>query len=131
MILLCSLSTSYILFRDTILYSHNNFTIEEVYDVLFPKEKMNNPFGYEGQWEALLFMVVMRGVDWNLISIIRFINIARRSGTLKRIAISCKIKKNWLQIRTKGNKNFRWNQCCRELFEWGRTFDYFWWRFQT
>ena len=38
--LLCSLPSSYITFRDTILYSRDTFTLDEVYDALYSKEKM-------------------------------------------------------------------------------------------
>jgi hypothetical protein len=40
LLLLCSLPTSYINFRDTILYSHNELTVAEVYEALTTKEKM-------------------------------------------------------------------------------------------
>ena len=36
--LLCSLSSLYMTFRDTILYSHEPLTIEEVYEALISKE---------------------------------------------------------------------------------------------
>ncbi|XP_022872967.1 uncharacterized protein LOC111391918 [Olea europaea var. sylvestris] len=37
---LCSLPSSFSSFRDTILYSRDTLTIEEVYDAMFSKEKM-------------------------------------------------------------------------------------------
>ena len=40
LILLCSLPASYATFRDTILYSRDTLTLDEVYDALFSKEKM-------------------------------------------------------------------------------------------
>ncbi|CAI9765006.1 unnamed protein product [Fraxinus pennsylvanica] len=42
LILLCLLPTSFSSLRDTILYSHDTFTIEEVYDALYSKEKMKH-----------------------------------------------------------------------------------------
>lgn len=50
LILLCLLSTS---FRDTILYSRDTLTMEEVYDALFSKKKM----------KALLLTVVL---EWQI-----------------------------------------------------------------
>lgn len=41
LILLCSLPTSYSGFRDTILYSHDTITIQEVYDSLYSKVKID------------------------------------------------------------------------------------------
>ena len=41
LILLCSLPTSFATFRDTILYSRDSLTLDEVYDALFSKEKMD------------------------------------------------------------------------------------------
>ena len=38
--LLCSLPNLYAIFRDTILYSHDTLTLNEVYEALFSKEKM-------------------------------------------------------------------------------------------
>jgi len=40
LILLCSLPNSYSNIRDTILYSHDSLTLNEVYYVLYSKEKM-------------------------------------------------------------------------------------------
>ena len=40
MILLCSSSSSYATFRDTILYSCDTLTLEEVFDALFSKKNM-------------------------------------------------------------------------------------------
>ena len=40
LILLCSMPSSYAIFRDTILYSRDTLTLDEVYDVLFSNEKM-------------------------------------------------------------------------------------------
>ena len=40
LILLYSLPTSFATFRDTILYSRDSLTLDEVYDALFSKEKM-------------------------------------------------------------------------------------------
>jgi hypothetical protein len=40
LLLMCSLPTSYNNFRDTILYSHDELTMAEVYEALTPKEKM-------------------------------------------------------------------------------------------
>ena len=40
LILLCSLPSLYTTFRDTILYSHDTLTLEEVFDALYSKEKM-------------------------------------------------------------------------------------------
>jgi hypothetical protein len=40
LLLMCSLPTSYNNFRDTILYSHDELTMAEVYEALTPKENM-------------------------------------------------------------------------------------------
>ena len=40
LILLCSLPSSYSNFRDTILYSHDTLTLNEVYEALHAKEKV-------------------------------------------------------------------------------------------
>ena len=40
LILLCLLSSSYVTFRDIILYSRDTLTLKEVFDALFSKEKM-------------------------------------------------------------------------------------------
>ena len=40
LMLLCSLPVSYFTFRDTILYSRETLTLNEVYEALFSKEKM-------------------------------------------------------------------------------------------
>ena len=42
LMLLCSLPNSYATFRDTILYSRDTLTLNEVYEALFSKEKMKN-----------------------------------------------------------------------------------------
>ena len=42
LILLCSLPSSYSGFRDTILYSHDTITIQEVYDSLYSKVKIDH-----------------------------------------------------------------------------------------
>ena len=41
LILLCSLLVPYATFRDAILYSRDTLTLNEVYEALFSKEKMN------------------------------------------------------------------------------------------
>ena len=41
LMLLCSLPNSYANFKDTILYSHDTLTLNEVYEALFSKKKMN------------------------------------------------------------------------------------------
>lgn len=54
LILLCSLPSSYATFRDTILYSCDTLTLDEVFDALFSKEKMKQLVsGYEAQGEGL------------------------------------------------------------------------------
>lgn len=42
LILLCSLPSSYMTFRDIILYSYDTLTIDEVYDALLSKKKMKH-----------------------------------------------------------------------------------------
>ena len=48
LILLCSLPSSYATFRDTILYSRDSLTLEEVYEALHSKEKMKSMVSIEG-----------------------------------------------------------------------------------
>lgn len=55
LILLCSLHTSYMSFRDTILYSHDTFNVKEVYDALFSKKKMKLLIGSKTHGEGLAF----------------------------------------------------------------------------
>lgn len=45
LILLCSLSSSYASFRDTILYSRDTLTIDEVYDAFHSKKKLKHLVG--------------------------------------------------------------------------------------
>ena len=54
LILLCSLSQSFCTFMDTIIYSRENLSLEEVYTALSSKEKMKeiNP-GHEPKAEGL------------------------------------------------------------------------------
>ena len=47
LILLCSLRSSYSNFRDTILYSHDTLTLNEVYEALHAKEKMKEMLSAE------------------------------------------------------------------------------------
>ena len=55
LILLCSLPTSFATFRDTILYSRDSLTLDEVYDALFSKEKMDKlVVGSETKAEGLV-----------------------------------------------------------------------------
>ena len=55
LILLCLLPSSYVTFRDTILYSHDTLTLEEVFDALFSREKMKPLIvGFEAQTEGLV-----------------------------------------------------------------------------
>ncbi|GJW03442.1 retrotransposon protein, putative, ty1-copia subclass [Tanacetum coccineum] len=48
LILLCSLPSPYSNFRDTILYSHDTLTLQEVYEALHAKEKMKDMVSTEG-----------------------------------------------------------------------------------
>jgi len=48
LILLCSLSGSYANFRDTILYSRDTLTMNDVYEALQAKEKMKQMVSFEG-----------------------------------------------------------------------------------
>jgi len=47
LILLCSLSGSYANFRDTILYSRDTLTMNDVYEALQAKEKMKQMVYFE------------------------------------------------------------------------------------
>jgi hypothetical protein len=56
LILLCSLPSSYSNFRDTILYSRDTLTLNEVYEALQAKEKMKqmvSPESLNSQGEGL------------------------------------------------------------------------------
>ena len=54
-ILLCSFLSSFTNFRDTILYSCNTLTLDEVYDALFTKKKMMHlVVGSKAQVEDLM-----------------------------------------------------------------------------
>ena len=48
LILLCSLPSSFANFRDTLLYSHDTLTLDEVYEALHAKEKMKQMVSSEG-----------------------------------------------------------------------------------
>ena len=55
LILLCSLLSSFTTFRDTILYSHETLTLEEVYEALCSKETMKQLVnGFEEKAEGLI-----------------------------------------------------------------------------
>ena len=55
LILMCSLPFSYVTFRDTILYSRDTLTLDEVSDALLSKEKMKQlVVGSEAQAEGLV-----------------------------------------------------------------------------
>ena len=54
LILLYSFPVSYVTFRDTILYSRDTLTLNEVYEALFSKEKMKQLIaGLEAQGDTL------------------------------------------------------------------------------
>ena len=56
LILLCSLPPSYSTFRDTILYSYESLTVDEVYDSLTSYDKMKHlVVGFDFQGEDLIF----------------------------------------------------------------------------
>ena len=58
LILLCSLPSSYLNFRDTILYSRDTLTLEEVYEFLRSKETMKQLVnGSEAKAEGLVVRV--------------------------------------------------------------------------
>lgn len=65
LILLCSLPPSYMTSRDTILYSRDTLTVEEVYDVLLSKEKIRHLSGRFGN-HAKGLVVRRRNQDRNL-----------------------------------------------------------------
>lgn len=91
LILSCSLPASFTSFRGTILYSRDTLTIEDAYDVLFSKEKMNHLIGFEVRdGEVLLFMVIGEEVSRCQISVIKFVIIVRRNDTLRGIATNCR-----------------------------------------
>jgi len=48
LIFLCSLPSSFTNFRDTLLYSHDTLTLDEVYEALQAKEKMKQMVSSEG-----------------------------------------------------------------------------------
>ena len=48
LMLLCSLPSSYTNFRDTILYSRDTLTLNEVYEALHSKEKMKQMVSHDG-----------------------------------------------------------------------------------
>ena len=54
LMLLCSLPNSYATFKDTILYSRDTLTLNEVYEAMFSKEKMKQLIvGLEAQGDSL------------------------------------------------------------------------------
>lgn len=65
LMLLCSLPPSYVTFRDTILYSRDTLTAEDVYDALLSKEKMRYLAGGSGN-HAEGLVVGGRNQDKNL-----------------------------------------------------------------
>ena len=77
LILLCSLPTSYSTFRDTILYNRDTLTLDEFYDALLLKEKIDKQLlgTFENQGEGML----IRGkVDPNLETKKKFVITARK-----------------------------------------------------
>ena len=58
LMLLCALPNSYVIFKDTILYSRDTLTLNEVYKALFSKEKMKQLIVRpEAQGEACFYRV--------------------------------------------------------------------------
>ena len=98
MILLCSLPPSYSTFRDTILYSRESLTVDEVYDSLTSYDKMKH----------LVVKIDSRSnlrVDQSLQTEIKLVTFARRKGTLNLSAISYKIRlKGRLRIKRENNQ---------------------------
>ena len=87
LILLCLLPPSYSNFRDTILYSYNTISMEDVYDALSSYEKMKTlVVGTESKAKVLLLEegvkigipIGIQGADRNLQIRIKLIIIARR-----------------------------------------------------
>lgn len=94
MILLCSLSASFISFRNIILYSHAIFIIEDVYDALYSK-KMTT---YLVRFEAHVVGFVVHG-DYGRGEL--------KFNLSKQVCNYCKkrghIKKDYYKLKNKGN----------------------------
>ncbi|CAA3028658.1 Hypothetical predicted protein [Olea europaea subsp. europaea] len=73
LILLCSLPSSFSSFHDTILYSRDTLTIEEVYDALFSKEKMELLVG--DPTSRGRDILIAHGDRWRGRSKVRYINV--------------------------------------------------------
>ena len=102
LMLLCSLSNSYVTFRDTILYSHDTLTLNEVYEALFSKEKMKQLIVRpKTQGDSLFYMVghkrriivKIRGKCQNPGILIKFAITARKKVTSRNSVSSCRIRR--------------------------------------
>ena len=63
LMLLCSLPNSYVTFKDTILYSRDTLTLNEVYEALFSKDKMKQLIvGTEAHGDTLIAKVQHRNL---------------------------------------------------------------------
>lgn len=78
-ILLCLLSASYMSFRDTILCIRDTLTVEEVYDVLYSKERMKHLVTLRFMEITSLMTVVVQGATQMITP--KFVIIARKMGT--------------------------------------------------
>jgi hypothetical protein len=113
LLLMCSLPTSYNNFRDTILYSHDELTMAEVYEALTPKENMRQMVNSEddvgsseealnvrGCTEQKSLTQVAREKEIKRVApsqrdhpVICFANIARRKIIILRIVVNCRTRR--------------------------------------
>ena len=124
MILLCSLPPSYSTFRDTILYSRESLTVDEVYDSLTSYDKIKHlVVKPDSQGEGLIVRGRQdRNADddrgrtqernprgkskgrSNLQTVVKLVTSARRKGILNLSSISYKIRlKGRLRIKRENN----------------------------
>ncbi|MBA0760232.1 hypothetical protein Gotri_022991 [Gossypium trilobum] len=59
MLLLCSLSSSYRSFRETMIYGRDKLSFEDVKGHLLSKEKLDNEFGSDSKEDRQAFVLVV------------------------------------------------------------------------
>ena len=80
---MCLLPPSYSNFKDTILYSCETLTLDEVYDVLFSKEKMKHlVVRYESQANGFVFQGRTRKKNFGAIVGDKTSNYCKKNGNI-------------------------------------------------
>lgn len=104
LIFLCLLSTLYMSFKDTILYSCDTLTIEKVYNILFSKKKMKHSVELEVYIDELVDDDDVRGTSkFNFND--QICNHHKKKGHIKD-CYKIQNQEKWLQIIRESNQKF-------------------------